>query len=242
MQVENALTARNEHARQLFNAIPREYDLLVEVLTLFQNSRWRRFLVSRLRLKPGSQALDVCTGTAGVAIAIAQAYQTRVTGLDISEGMLARGRTNVQRAGLADRIDLVCGRAEATGFPDNHFDAVAFTYLLRYVDDVPATIAELARVLKPGGCLASLDFAVPRNPLFYLLWLAYTRGVLPLATAAVSPGWRRVGRFLGPNISEFYRRCPVDAIVAAWRQAGIADVRVRRLSMEGGIIMWGTKA
>ena len=121
------------------------------------------------------------------------------------------------------------------------FDAVTFTYLLRYVDDVPATLRELARVVRPGGTLAMLEFGLPagawRPP-----WELYVRVGLPAAGVVVSPGWGDVGRFLGPSIRDFWGKWPEPRLLEAWREAGIADVESRLLSVGGGIVVWGKRA
>jgi demethylmenaquinone methyltransferase / 2-methoxy-6-polyprenyl-1,4-benzoquinol methylase len=157
--------------------------------------------------------------------------------------MLRQGAMNVEGAGLPARIGLVAGRAEQLPFPDASFDALTFTYLLRYVEDPAATLAELARVVKPGGRVASLEFCVPPQPWWHAAWWLYTRLVLP-AGGLLTGGreWFVVGRFLGPNISGHYRRYPVDWTVRAWQQAGLADVVVRRMSLGGGLVMWGTRS
>ena len=185
--------------------------------------------------------MDLCTGTAGVAIEVTRAYGSRVVGVDLSRDMLLRAMVKVRNKGLDKRIDLVAGRAESLGFPDAIFDAVCFTYLLRYVEDPDATLREVVRVLKPGGRLASLDFGVPENVVARALWYAYTRGVLPLSAAVVSRGWREVGTFLGPSISRFHRGYPVERVLKMWLDSGIPDVQVSRLSLGGGVVMWGSK-
>jgi demethylmenaquinone methyltransferase/2-methoxy-6-polyprenyl-1,4-benzoquinol methylase len=122
------------------------------------------------------------------------------------------------------------------------FDVVTFIYLLRYVDDPATTIAELARVLRPGGTMASLEFHVPRRAGWRALWFAYTRLVLPAAgylTGGAS--WARVGSFLGPSISEHYRRHPLAQTTQAWRDAGLVDVGAHLLSLGGGVVMWGRR-
>src|SRR5204863_6300754 len=120
------------------------------------------------------------------------------------------------------------------------FDALTFTYLLRYVDDPAATLSELARVVRPGGAMASLEFHVPLRPWEPLWWL-YTRAVMPAVGRLVSTSWYEVGRFLGPSISGFYERWPLDRQLQAWRAAGIGDVRARVMSPGGGRVIWGTK-
>jgi demethylmenaquinone methyltransferase/2-methoxy-6-polyprenyl-1,4-benzoquinol methylase len=232
----------NTLAIELFEGLPSRYDLLAEVLSLGQNRRWRRELVSHLAPYRLATILDVATGTAGVAIALATETGARITGLDVSDAMLAQGRERVLRAGLAGRISLETGRAEALPYAAESFDAVSFTYLLRYVADPAATIAELARVIRPGGHMASLDFYVPPNVLWRAAWWAYTRLVLPVAGWLFGGrAWWDVGRFLGPNIEGHYQRWPLDRIVEAWKAAGMVDVQCRVMSLGGGLVMWGTK-
>jgi demethylmenaquinone methyltransferase/2-methoxy-6-polyprenyl-1,4-benzoquinol methylase len=186
--------------------------------------------------------LDVATGTAAVATELVRADPDRtVVGVDQSPEMLAAGRDRVARAGLSERIELREGRAEDLPFADGEFDAVTFTYLLRYVDDVPATLRELARVVRPGGTVAMLEFGLPRG-VGRPLWELYVRAGLPAAGAVVSPSWGGVGRFLGPSIRDFWRSWPEPRLLDAWRSAGLADVDAQRLSVGGGIVVWGKRA
>lgn len=155
--------------------------------------------------------------------------------------MLRRGVAGVREAGQHDRIRFVLGQAQALPFPDESFDALTFTYLLRYVDDPGATLRELARVVRPGGVMAALEFHEPQDPWLHAGWFAYTRGVMPLVGGAVSNAWFRTGRFLGPNISEFYRRYPLPVQVRMWQEAGMRRIRTKRLSMGVAIVTWGIK-
>jgi len=225
----------------LFNGVAPSYDRGAQALALFQYLRWRRELVSLLEPAPKSLVLDVCTGTAGVAIEVVRRYGSRVVGLDLSRGMLLKAVETVDVAGLDGNIKLVMGTAGRLPFPDNAFDAVVFTFLLRYVDDVPGTLREVSRVLKPGGRLASLEFGVPPSPVWRGLWVLYTRAVLPVAALPLSACWLRVGTFLGRSISDFYRRNDIEALCRMWRDAGISDVSFKRLSLGGAILTWGTK-
>ena len=232
----------NAFAIELFSGLPRRYELLAEVLSFGQNGRWRRDLVSHLAPHRPGTVLDVATGTAGVAIALAAATEARITGVDISDAMLERGRERVRTADLSDRIQLQSARAEALPFPSESFDAVSFTYLLRYVADPAATLAELARVIRPGGHMASLDFYVPPHVWWRGPWWAYTRMALPAAGLLLGGNaWWDVGRFLGPNIEAHYTRWPPARIVDAWKAAGMVDVGYRVMSLGGGLVMWGTK-
>ena len=151
----------------------------------------------------------------------------------------ARARA-ARRPELAARLRFVRGEAEQLPFADAEFDALSFTYLLRYVDDPAATLRELARVVKPGGRIAMLEFAVPRATLPRLAWRAHTRLGLPALGRLVAPAWFEVGRFLGPNIEDFDAREP--DLPGLWRGCGIEDVHELRPSFGAAVILWGTRA
>ena len=237
-----AAGAENAFAAELFQPLPARYDLLAELLSFGQNRRWRLELVRHITAARPDRVLDVATGTAGVAIEIAARSQADVTGVDISEPMLHRGRERVHASGLDGRVTLEVGRAEALRFPAASFDAVSFTYLLRYVADPAATVKELARVLRPGGVMASLDFFVPPHVMWRTAWRAYTLAALPaMGFAMGGVAWWRVGTFLGPNIEAHYSRWPLERITKAWSDAGMEDVHARPMSLGGGVVMWGTK-
>lgn len=232
----------NTLAAVLFEGLPPRYDRLAEVLSFGQNSHWRHELVTHVARFQPERILDVATGTAGVAIALARSTDADIVGVDISEPMLERGRERVREAGLDTRIRLEWARAEELPFPAESFDAVSFTYLLRYVADPAATLAELSRVLRPGGGMAGLDFFVPPRFLQRTAWRAYTRMMLPVAGYLLGgKPWWRVGRFLGPSIENFYRTWHLDEIFEAWRMAGMVDVERRVMSMGSGLVMWGRK-
>jgi demethylmenaquinone methyltransferase/2-methoxy-6-polyprenyl-1,4-benzoquinol methylase len=234
---------RNHFAQRLFAPLPARYDRLAEVLSFGQNGRWRRAMISQIVPSAPGTVLDVASGTAGVALGIAARTGASIVGIDLTEQMLRQGQRNVADAGLAGRIRLVAGRGEQLPFTDATFDALTFTYLLRYVADPQATLAELARVVRPGGRAASLEFCVPPSRFWRGWWWLYTRLVLP-AAGLVTGGreWLAVGRFLGPNISGHYRSYPVSWTVGAWQKAGFTDVGFRVMSLGGGLVMWGTRA
>jgi demethylmenaquinone methyltransferase/2-methoxy-6-polyprenyl-1,4-benzoquinol methylase len=233
---------RTRHARRLFAGIAPEYDLMAELLSFGQNRRWRRFMVSRLPADGSGRVLDVATGTAGVAIEIARRTGARVVGVDQSPEMLKGARVAAEAAGVDGIVSLVLGQGERLPFPDGAFDAVTFTYLLRYVDDPAATLRELARTVRVGGTLANLEFLVPPNPAWRAAWVLYTRVGLPVGGRLASREWWSTGRFLGPSISEFYRRYPLAEQGRWWRDAGISPVRHRPMSLGGGVVIWGTKS
>jgi demethylmenaquinone methyltransferase / 2-methoxy-6-polyprenyl-1,4-benzoquinol methylase len=237
-------TARKREALELFSGLPRHYDALSAALSFWQDPRWRRALVSALEPAAGERILDVATGTGMVAAELLARADCSVVGVDQSPQMLAAARARfaaTERAGGRPPVELLEGEAEALPFADASFDALTFTYLLRYVDDPAATMRELARVVRPGGRVASLEFGVPPWPPAYWAWRLYTAVGLPALGRLASREWAQVGRFLGPSIRGFYARHPVDAIVGYWQQAGLEDVRVRRMSLGGGVIMSATK-
>ena len=228
-----AESTRVRHAQELFAPLGPRYDRMGALLSFGQDPRWRRFMVDRVP-RDGGHVLDVATGTGLVAEALV-ARGFRVTGLDQSPGMLAAARTR-----FGGRVELVEASADALPFPDGSFDHLTFTYLLRYVDDPHATLAELARVVRPGGTIAMVEFGLPRG-LWRPPWDLWVGVGLPLAGRLVSPGWHEVGRFLGPSIRDFYARLPEDAVLELWRRAGIEDVARRRMSFGAGLVVWGRR-
>ncbi len=233
----------NRFARRLFSPLPDRYERLAELLSLGQNSRWRRAMVDHIVPAAPASVLDVACGPAGVALQLADRTGAGVVGLDLTFEMLEQGTRAVAAQGRADRVRLVNGRAEQLPFADAAFDALTFTYLLRYVDDPEATLREVARVVAPGGPVASMEFLVPPSRFWRCWWWGFTRLLLPVG-GWVTGGrqWWTVGRFLGPNISSHYRRYPVEWTVGAWERAGLVDVGVRRMSLGGGLVMWGRRA
>lgn len=243
MSADGTLSSPKTFARTLFAGLPARYDRLAAILSLGQDRRWRREMIDRVASSHPLTVLDVATGPAGVALELADRTDALVIGVDLSPDMLARGASNVDAAGRNDRIALVLGQGERLPFPDATFEALTFTYLLRYVANPTETIAELARVVQPGGAMASLEFAVPRNRFWRGWWILYTRAVLPIAGGVMGGrAWFDVGRFLGPNITQHYDRFSVSDHIAAWEAAGLTDVRVRFMSLGGGLVMWGSKA
>jgi demethylmenaquinone methyltransferase/2-methoxy-6-polyprenyl-1,4-benzoquinol methylase len=210
------------------------------LLSFGQDPRWRRTLVDAINPLPGQRVLDVASGTGLVAFALAR-RGCEVVGLDQSEQMLSGARARLaERPALANRVRFVQGEAEHLPFDDGSFDALTFTYLLRYVDDRSATMRELARVVKPGGRIGMVEFGVPGSAPLRAAWRVHTRAGLPLLGRAVSPAWFEVGRFLGPNIEELYANEP--DLASLWQRCGIGDVQERRPSFGAGVVMWGVRS
>lgn len=227
------MSERQTHARALFAPLGPNYDRVGATLSFGQDPRWRRTMVSRVP-NDGGAVLDVATGTGLVAEQLL-ARGHRVTGLDQSPDMLA-----VARQRFGDRVALVEASATEIPFPDASFDHLTFTYLLRYVDDPRATLSELARVVRPGGTIASLEFCVPRG-IWRPLWDLYVGVGLPGVGRLISRGWYDVGRFLGPSIRGFYEQWPLERQLELWGESGIVDVRARRMSLGGGVVVSGVR-
>jgi demethylmenaquinone methyltransferase / 2-methoxy-6-polyprenyl-1,4-benzoquinol methylase len=233
--VAEAVSARTRHALGLFAPLGPTYDRYSRLLSLGQDPRWRRFLVSRVDARPGDRVLDVATGTGAVALELIRQKGCAVVGVDQSAEMLRVARNRVP-----NHVRLVETSAERLPFDDASFDGLTVTYLLRYVDDPGATLRELARVVRSGRTIASLEFGIPAAA-WGPLWRAYVRFALPAAGRVLSPAWRDVGDFLGGSIDDFWRRYPLERQVELWRAAGVEDVQFRRLSLGGAIVVWGRR-
>ena len=210
--VPHAAGGRNRFAQQLFTPLPGRYDLLAEVLSFGQNARWRRAMVDQHRAasrQPGSSTSP--PEPPAWPSSWRPGPGARWSAPTSPSPCCRQGRRRTGPRRLATDVPLAAGRAEQLPFPDASFDALTFTYLLRYVDDPPATLRELGRVVKPGGTMASLDFLAPPRRFWRAWWWLYTR----LRAARRRPGRRRAGLVSGragssgPNISEHYRRFPV---------------------------------
>ena len=226
-------------ARELFAPLGPTYERYARLLSFGQDPRWRRFLVSRIPAGADDVVLDVATGTAAVARELVRQKGCAVVGVDQSAEMLTEARQRL--AAESERIRLVEAPAHELPFEDCSFDGLTAAYLLRYLDDLPAGLAELARVLRPGATAAQLDFGVPPAPLPRAAWNLYVDAGLPLLGRAISPGWHEVGRFLGSSIRDFDARWPLPRLVDAFGKAGFEEVQARRLSLGGCVVLWGRR-
>jgi demethylmenaquinone methyltransferase/2-methoxy-6-polyprenyl-1,4-benzoquinol methylase len=235
----DSYSPRKSHALELFSGLPRYYDRMGAVLSFGQDPRWRRAMVDAVAPRPGQRFLDVATGTGMVAFALAD-RGCEVVGLDQSEAMLGAAQERLARfPQLADRVRFIRGQAEQLPFGDAEFDALTFTYLLRYVDDRAATMRELARVVKPGGRIGMVEFGVPARPRLRALWRVHTRVGLPVLGRLVSSAWFEVGRFLGPSIEDLFAGEP--DLPALWQRSGINDATERHMSFGAGLVMSGVR-
>lgn len=171
----------------MFDAIAPRYDLLNGVLSAGMDRGWRERAVDELALPPGGAALDLCTGTADLALAIARRDpDARVVGVDFAAAMLRLGREKVARVGASRRVRLVRGDAARIPLADGSCDGATIAFGIRNVERPEQALDELARVLRPGARLAILEFGQPRIPGIRTLYAWYFRYLLPQVGRLVS--------------------------------------------------------
>lgn len=231
----------SDRARGLFRPLGPTYDRYARLLSFGQDPRWRRFLVSRLPVGADDVVLDVATGTAAVALELVRQKGCSVVGVDQSPEMLDEARRRLLLAAETKRVRLVEASAGQLPFEDGTFDGLTSAYLLRYLDDLPSGLRELARVLRPGATAALLDFGVPPGVLPRQAWNLYVDVGLPVLGRAISPGWHEVGQFLGGSIRDFHERWPLPLLLGAWREAGFDSPSARRLSLGGCLVIWARR-
>jgi len=196
---------------QMFDGIAARYDLVNRVISLGIDQSWRRRTVRSLRLGPGARVLDLATGTADLALLVANSEpNARVVGLDPSEKMLEIGRAKVEKAGLTARVELVAGDAERLPFPDRSFDGVCMAFGIRNVPDRDRALREMARVTRPGGRIAILELSEPRRGILGPLARFHVHTVVPYVGALLSgaPEYRYLQRSIAafPPAAEFAER------------------------------------
>jgi len=215
---------------RMFTSIASRYDLLNHVLSANVDRLWRRALVHFANVASGEAILDVATGTADVAIAFArQSVAGPICGIDLSTGMLKIGREKVDRADLDGRIELIEGDALDLPYEDGTFDVVTVAFGLRNLPDYAAGVAEMTRVLKPGGRLLVLEFFPPRGGLFLRAYKLYLGSVVPIAGRVIS-GSKEAYRYLASSIEHFITH---DEMRSMMQAQGLDPVETRRLT--GGI-------
>lgn len=219
----------------MFDSIAGRYDFLNHFLSAGIDRRWRRRAIESLRLTGTETVLDICTGTADVAIAAVthSPASRRAIGIDFAAAMLRVGRAKLHRLGLEDRVSLVRGDATRLPAADRSADAVTVAFGIRNVQDIAAACREMRRVLVPGGRLAILEFATPTAPGFRSLYLWYLRTVLPQVGRAISRHNEAYG-YLPASIDAF--ETPQE-FVTILRQAGFTQVSAVPL-MLGSVILY----
>jgi demethylmenaquinone methyltransferase/2-methoxy-6-polyprenyl-1,4-benzoquinol methylase len=216
---------------RMFSAIAPRYDLLNRVLSAGRDRVWRREAIRATALPRQGRLLDVCTGTADMALETARQFpDARIVGVDFSRPMISLGLAKVERAHLKDRIQLQVAPAEALPFPDGSFDATTVAFGLRNLPDRLRGLREMHRVLRPGGRAVILEFNTPISPLFRRVYLWYFHRILPWIGRLVS-GHPSAYSYLPASVADFPS---LDGLAAWMREAGFAEVTYRLLT--GGIV------
>lgn len=215
----------------MFSRIAPRYDLLNHILSLNFDRSWRRRLVETVRLRRGGSILDACAGTGDVAFAFARrAEPAEVVAVDLSAEMLRIGDEKARRLGLDGLVRFVEGDVLELPFGGGRFDAVSIAFGLRNLPDYASGVAEMTRVIVPGGKLAMLEFAPPSQDLFRKGYAFYLGHVIPLVGGLVS-GSAEAYRYLASSVGEFL---PPERVVDLMKAAGLRNVSARKLT--GGIV------
>jgi demethylmenaquinone methyltransferase/2-methoxy-6-polyprenyl-1,4-benzoquinol methylase len=226
--------AEKERAVQrMFSAIARWYDLNNTVLSLGLHHRWKREAVARAQAKPGQTVLDLCAGTCDLALLLAERVGPtgRIVACDLNAEMLAVGRSKVEQRGDADRIACVLGNAEGLQFDDASFDALTVAFGIRNVTNIPKALAEMARVLKPGGRAVCLEFSRPTTAVLRKAYDFYSFTLLPKIGTWIARDRTGVYQYLPDSIRHFP---PQEEFARMWREAGFS--RVEYTNYSGGIV------
>ena len=199
---QNSAQGKKQQVTQMFNTISGTYDGLNRVISLGSDIKWRKFVVQKVAEIRPTAVLDVATGTGDLAIALTEIEGVKITGLDISEGMLSVGREKVAKRNLTDRITLVQGDSEQLPFADETFDAVTVGFGVRNFEDLEKGLSEIKRVLKPNGRLVVLETSVPEKFPFRQGYHLYTNYVMPLVGKLFSKD-RSAYRYLSNSAIHF---------------------------------------
>jgi demethylmenaquinone methyltransferase/2-methoxy-6-polyprenyl-1,4-benzoquinol methylase len=231
-------TPQEQQVEAMFNGIAHRYDLLNRVLSLGIDKRWRRKLVKLMLVTNPSKVLDIATGTADLAIALATKRKNiHVVGIDIAENMLEIGRVKIAKKGLSNRIELAKASALELPFPTATFDAAMVAFGVRNFENPTVGLSEINRVLKPGGTLLVLEFTNPKTKVFSRLYTFYFSKVLPSIGKMVS-GHREAYTYLPNSVKAFAER---DKFLALLRDSGYVQEGYDELSFGIAAIYHSTK-
>lgn len=222
------LSDKGEKIQQMFGAIAPRYDFLNRLLSFGIDRRWRKKAVRLLKFSEGSQILDVATGTGDVALEIARAtpLSVKITGADFCPEMVELGKIKVAQSPYADRIEFKVAPCEDLPFPDNTFDSITIAFGIRNVVDRKLGLAEMWRVVRPGGRLIILEFSTPRSQLFKQIYYFYFRRLLPMIGGMFSKF--TAYQYLPESVLEFPSHEEFSRMIA---EAGFHNIHLYELTL-----------
>ncbi len=232
------LSDRGEKIQQMFGAIAPRYDFLNRLLSLGIDRRWRTKAVQLLKYREGSRILDVATGTGDVALEIAlrTPQSVKITGADFCKEMVDLGVEKVVASPYADRIDLMVAPCEDLPFANDTFDSITIAFGIRNVVDRKLGLAEMWRVLRPGGRMIILEFSTPRSQLFRQLYYFYFRRLLPVVGGLFSR--YNAYKYLPDSVLEFPSQEEFSGMIA---EAGFRNIHLHELTFGIATIYVGEK-
>lgn len=219
---------KHEQVRQMFDSIAPAYDLMNRLMTFGLDRVWtRRAVKSAVSHSPGS-ILDVATGTADIALRLSEKVpDAQITGIDLSEGMLAIGRRKVEESGKSQSITLQQADCLALPFADDTFDAVTVAYGVRNFDNLLAGYREMHRVIRPGGKITVVELATPTSPIVKPLYRLYTGSIIPVVGRLLSKDVSAYS-YLPRSIAAVPQRSEMTELMA---QAGFTDCSFRTFTL-----------
>jgi demethylmenaquinone methyltransferase/2-methoxy-6-polyprenyl-1,4-benzoquinol methylase len=239
-QVPMTVDKSSDRVRRMFGEIAGRYDLLNRVLSLGMDRRWRRRTARLVPPKGNSPILDLCTGTADLALAYwhAGGGQTPVVGADFCHPMLVLGRDKLRRAGAEGQVRLVEADAQQLPFPNDRFQIVSVAFGLRNVSDTDRGLREMVRVCRPGGRVAVLEFSMPRAGPLGAAYRWYFHRILPRVGQTLAKNRQSAYNYLPASVGEFPRD---EALAERMRDAGLHDVRFHRFTFAVATLHVGVK-
>ena len=199
---KNSELGKKEQVTKMFDTISKEYDGLNRVISFGIDIKWRKKVVQLVADSNPNIILDIATGTGDLAINLAETNAEKIIGLDISEGMLNVGKEKILNKSLQDRIEMVVGDSENLPFEDNTFDAITVGFGIRNFETLEKGLAEILRVLKPGGIFVILETSVPTKTPFKQGYNLYTKNIMPLIGKLFSKD-RSAYKYLSDSASVF---------------------------------------
>ncbi len=219
--------SKSQQVKEMFDNIAPAYDFMNRAMTFGIDRIWRRKAVDMLRRRPHGRILDVATGTGDLAMLLARRTDaTNISGIDLSEGMIAIGKEKIARAGLDRRITLTAGDCLSLPFADETFDAVTVAYGVRNFENLTKGYSEMLRVLRRGGSITVIELSTPASPLIRPLYRLYTRHIIPAVGRMISKDVRAYS-YLPESIAAVPQRSEMTALMT---QAGFTEAAYRSLT------------